>query len=527
MTRIIEDEADSAPVQDPAHSAPVQPMRPAPSRNGVHPAPVVTAPSTDSEDYVIGCCLLDDGASLDRAISAGLTTPDLTQPRHRLILSTLRQLRSTATPIGLDTLIPALGSKVDEAGGLLSLMALADPEAIGGSTLHLQHHLERILDRAARERIIRRSKALIDRVERGEMVPELSAETAAASGVKKPETAADHESRRVTISAIPPEPVTRLFLAKKPVATPGNLVTLISRAKTGKTAEVGAIVAAIIAAHYDRSGLDTLGFTAPHTKEAVVQIDTEQSLYDAHICHQRAFARANQAEDVPWLLHYALVGYSAAQLRSSLVAIMAKAREAHGSVFALILDGVADFVASVNDEAECNDFITWLRAMAVDYDCPVICVIHSNEALKSGDDGRGHLGKQLTRKAESNLLLKKVGEVTTVTSEKQRKAPITEADGMAFRWSDEHQRHVSCGTQAADKAGPGRPPKYDQAAMLNCFPGPHDPPAGLQTVYRTVGQLPCGISDRAFKDWVAKWVETGEVLRIGDRKAGWGFRRSY
>jgi hypothetical protein len=78
-------------------------------------------------------------------------------------------------------------------------------------------------------------------------------------------------------------------------------------------------------------------------------------------------------------------------------------------------------------------------------------VIHSNEGLKSGDDGRGHLGKQLTRKAESNLLLKKEGETTAITSEKQRKAPITAADGVAFKWSDEEGRHISCGIPIAVK----------------------------------------------------------------------------
>ncbi len=335
----------------------------------------------------------------------------------------------------------------------------------------------------------------------------------------------DYKSRRVTIANKPPEPVTRLFLAKKPVATPGNLVTLISKAKTGKTAEIGAVVAAIVAAHYDRPNLDTLGFTAPHTKEAVVQIDTEQSLFDAHVCHQRAFARANQETDVDWLLHYALVGYGAEQLKSTLVDIMSSAKSAHGGVFILILDGVADFVKSVNDEAECNDFITWLRAMAVQYDCPVICVIHSNEAIKAGDDGRGHLGKQLTRKAESNLLLKKVGEVTTVTSEKQRKAPITEADGIAFQWSDEHQRHVSCGTpESGTKLG--APKRYNPADIIKCVPGPSDKPIHLNQIHRLVGELPCGISIRSFKDMMAKWVETGEVERVMG-PAGHGFKRRY
>lgn len=342
-----------------------------------------------------------------------------------------------------------------------------------------------------------------------------------------PQKIDDLDSRRIRSAQKPVEPITRLFLAGKPIATPGNLVTLISRAKTGKTATIGAAVAAIVGAHYDRHDLDTLGFTAPHTDEAVVLIDTEQSPFDAYTCHQRAMSRAGQESDPEWLHHYALVGYSHAQLKVALPKILEKAKDEHKGIFTLIIDGVADFVASVNDEAECNTFISELRALAVLYDCPIICVIHSNEAKMSGDDGRGHLGKQLTRKAESNLLLKKTGEVTVITSEKQRKAPITEADGVAFRWSDEHGRHMLTDSiPESGKKTSGRKPMYDSSKMLSCVPGPEDKAATVGMIYRVVGQLPCTISDRSFKDYLAKWIETGEVIRSGDSKTGFFFRRA-
>ena len=342
-------------------------------------------------------------------------------------------------------------------------------------------------------------KDLNDWVSSGDEIPDVF-------GPKPPEWL----SRLVTLASKPVEPVTRLFLAGKPIATPGNLVSLISKAKTGKTAEIGAVVAAIVAAHYDRHGLDTLGFTAPHTKEAVVLIDTEQSPFDSFICHQRAMARASQQTDVPWLMHLALVGYEAAKLRRSLVEIMKKAKEDHGGVFILILDGVADFVLSVNDEAECNEFISWLRSIAVEYDCPILCVIHSNEAQKSGDDGRGHLGKQLTRKSESNLLLKKVGEVTTVTSEKQRKAPITEKDGISFRWSDEHQRHVSC-VKAAETPKGGRP-KHSFDTFVSIFPRTADKAMTKQVLLRYAQDL-AEIKETAFRDLLHQATQDGSLVR--------------
>jgi len=324
------------------------------------------------------------------------------------------------------------------------------------------------------------------------------------------EFAKDIDSRRVTIALAPPEPITRLFLAGKPICTPGNITTLISRAKTGKTATIGAAVAAIIAAHHDRSGLDTFGFTSPHTKEAVVMIDTEQALYDAFTCHQRALSRAQQKDDMDWLCHYAFVGYAVEKLKKGLVYVLEKAKAKHGGVFMLILDGIADFASSVNDEAECNQLVGWIREISVTYDCPVICVIHSNEGVKTGDDGRGHLGKQLTRKAESNLLLKKTGEITVVTSEKQRKAPITESDGVAFQWSDMEGRHVSCKAVPKNQ-NMGRPPKYGFKDIECVFQK-----GGL--VGRPFNQalrdaLSVGLKDQTFRRLVKDAVDCGDLIK--------------
>lgn len=330
----------------------------------------------------------------------------------------------------------------------------------------------------------------------------------------EPEKTDDVFSRRVRLQAPPPEPVTRLFLAGKPIATPGNLVTLISRAKTGKTATIGAAVAAIIGAHYDRHDIDTFGFTAPHTDEAVVLIDTEQSPYDAWTCHSRSMARANQPTDPEWLHHYALVGFGAKKLRTSLPPILDKAVADHKGVFTLILDGVADFVPSVNDEVGCSEFISWLRDISVKYNCPVICVIHSNEGVKTGDDGRGWLGKELTRKAESNLLLKKTGEITTITSEKQRKAPITEKDGVAFRWDDQAGRHVTCEPSDIPQRHKGGRPKGCTFEMLeSIWPKTADKALTMPQLLKYAKDEE-DVSESTLRRIIKEAVQTGQLTKI-------------
>ncbi len=112
-----------------------------------------------------------------------------------------------------------------------------------GSTAHAGTMIAKLRELEQKRTLIRQANDLSSRTETTS-IEELSAQLEAM----KPETGGtDYESRRVRAITPPPEPTTRLFLAGKPIATPGNLCTIISRAKTGKTAALGGAVAAIIA----------------------------------------------------------------------------------------------------------------------------------------------------------------------------------------------------------------------------------------------------------------------------------------
>lgn len=464
--------------------------------------------STDlrtSEDYLIGCCLLDEGVTLDRLIQAGL------EPRHfgtrGRIYADLRRLRGEGVPIALDTLIPRMNGQADV------LLQLSSPE-IAPTTARVGHHLSELLHHGRLQDEINATRAKLEALERGEFEPAPRDQTKAIQLL---------QSRRVRASAKPPEPVTRLFLADKPICTPGNITTLTSKAKTGKTATLGAATAAIISASAGTGLLhDTFKFRAANPAgHAVLVFDTEQSPYDAYLCYERSLKRAGTDTDPAWLHHYSLVGYTAAQLHEALELALQQAKAEHGGIFCIILDGCADFVNSVNDEAECNQFVTWLRTKTVDFETAAICVIHSNEGDKAGDDSRGHLGKQLIRKAESNLLLKKEGEVTTITSDKQRKAPITEADQVAFKWSDQENRHVSCEGESKKKAG-GRTKLHSIREFWECLPKPGQPPMTGTQLHRFAIQIR-EIKPNTFKDLLADAAQDGLLTRTYDPKTGYAY----
>ena len=477
--------------------------------------------SSDAEQHVLACIMLDEGATLTRALEQGLSAASFYSPAHAAIFDTCARLKTPA----LETVTAELmGNKqLEPVGGIQYLMQVAGATQ---TTTHATYFIQKVRELHQRRKIIQSATELIERATDGDVgellqtgAAQLSAIAAGADKSSRSEAIQRLLASRVQSAKPPVEPATRLFLADKPISTAGNITTLISRAKTGKTAALGAATAAIITAASGTSALnqDTFKFRASNPAgHAVIVIDTEQSPYDAFLCYQRSLKRAGESADPAWLHHHAMVGYTVPQLHAALDLAV---RE-HGGIFCVILDGVADFVASVNDEAECNGLVTWLRARSVTYNTPIICVIHSNEAEKSGDDGRGHLGKQLIRKAESNLLLKKVGEITTITSDKQRKAPITEADGVAFKWSDATQMHVS--TSAPEPSKRGRKPEYSLQDVAPFIPGPDRPHSPQSVIFRTAESI--GIKRDAFNRLLESERQCGSLDRIISPTTGPCFR---
>lgn len=250
------------------------------------------------------------------------------------------------------------------------------------------------------------------------------------------------------------EPETTIALAGKPVATPGNITTIVAKSKAGKSTAVGGAIGGAIATSLGRGDqFDTLGFTTCHPAgRALIVFDTEQDRYDAWENVRRACSRVGVEEQPAWLRTFCLADTPMVERRALVAFIMERCSADHEGIFAVIVDGVTDLVASVNDEETATVLVEEIAALARKHACPMICIIHSNEGKSAGDDARGWLGKQLIRKAQSNLILEKDSDgVTTITSQRQRKAPITKADGVAFRWSDTLGRHESCGSPAVAK----------------------------------------------------------------------------
>lgn len=245
------------------------------------------------------------------------------------------------------------------------------------------------------------------------------------------------EDRRFNPNIQPPAIRPVFSLQGKPTSTPGNLTTLNAQAKAGKSAVIGAAMASIFAL----DDADTLGFESGNPEgRAVLHFDTEQSREDHWHLVARTIRRAG-ANSLPlWMRSYCLTGFNAGQVQEAVWLKVREAAQQFGGVHSIFIDGVADLVSDVNDAEETNSFVARLHALAIEYDCPILGVIHFNPGTEKT---RGHLGSQLERKSETNLRIDKEGDVSSIWSEKQRRAPILKGTGPRFKWSDEAGMHVS------------------------------------------------------------------------------------
>ena len=80
----------------------------------------------------------------------------------------------------------------------------------------------------------------------------------------------------------------------------------------------------------------------------------------------------------------------------------------------VMLDGIVEFVESFNDETESKRLIKDLLKLSDQYNCAIVCVLHTNKADED-HNMRGHLGTMLAQKAATVLECKKERGSSVIT----------------------------------------------------------------------------------------------------------------
>jgi hypothetical protein len=389
-----------------------------------------------SRDTIIICDEAAEAGALACVLSASngeaermfyqLNRGDFYDERHTAVFEALNELDWDNHPLSVVELVQRLKDRRSPNTLIEYVSQLPDSTP---SPANFPSYLGTVRDRAAR-------REKLAQLERDKLtVLDLSQPFDGAA-------TADQLAERAFHFACRPADVVPVFnLCGNPVSTAGNLTSIVSQAKTGKSAVVQAMFAAAISP--DPEGRDFLGFTSANPERlAILHLDTEQAPADHWHGVERACRRAGLIEPPEWLLSFYLTGLMPNQAwRAAQEAIRrAASHSPEKRLHSVLIDGVGDLVHDVNDAGECNDFVAALHGLAIEHACPIVGVLHFNpESAKA----RGHLGSQLERKSESNLRLDKEDEFTVLWSNKQRRSPIPRDFGPRFTWNDEAGMHMT------------------------------------------------------------------------------------
>lgn len=211
------------------------------------------------------------------------------------------------------------------------------------------------------------------------------------------------------------------------IGTLGNFSASIGKAKSKKTFNVSAIVAAAL-----KNGT-VLRYVAelPEDKRKILYVDTEQSPYHCLKVMKRILRMAGLPDDRDneHLEFLALRKYTPEQR----IRIVEQAIYNTPDIALVIIDGIRDMVYDINSPGESTRIISKLMQWTDDRQIHIHTILHQN---KGDENARGHIGTELNNKAETVLQITKSQQDGNISEVKAMHIRDREFDPFAFRIND-------------------------------------------------------------------------------------------
>lgn len=192
------------------------------------------------------------------------------------------------------------------------------------------------------------------------------------------------------------------------LGTHGNFSLVKGKAKSKKSFFINMAIAAAVS-----KGLLQNKLRSPLKDDfnQVLYFDTEQSKYHVQKAVKRICTQIGVG--IPSNLNTYGLRKSSPSERLKLVEYAIENTPDLGFV---VIDGIRDLITSINDEAESTNMASKLLKWTEVYNIHIIVVLHENPG---GDKARGHIGTELTHKAETVIALevdKSNDNISTVTA---------------------------------------------------------------------------------------------------------------
>ena len=190
---------------------------------------------------------------------------------------------------------------------------------------------------------------------------------------------------------VPPE---ILWVNGSTIGTLGNFSASTGKAKSKKTFNISAIVAAAL------TNDEVLHYSAclPPDKRKILYVDTEQSRYHCHKVMERILRLAGLPTDQDRDdFVFIVLREQTPDMRKRIIEYML---ENMPEVGLLIIDGIRDLMYDINSPSESTDLINLLMRWSSGYNLHIHTVLHLN---KGDDNTRGHIGTELNNKADRDF----------------------------------------------------------------------------------------------------------------------------
>lgn len=211
------------------------------------------------------------------------------------------------------------------------------------------------------------------------------------------------------------------------IGTLGNFSASIGKAKSKKTFNVSAIVAAAL-----KNGTVLLySAELPQDKRKILYVDTEQSPYHClkvmeRILRMAEFPTDRDNENLEFL---ALRKYTPKER----IAAVEQAIYNTPNLGLVIIDGIRDMVYDINSPGESTRIISKLMQWTDDRQLHIHTILHQN---KGDENARGHIGTELNNKAETILLVEKDKSDNDISRVSAMHIRAMDFEPFAFRIND-------------------------------------------------------------------------------------------
>lgn len=231
----------------------------------------------------------------------------------------------------------------------------------------------------------------------------------------------------IKASEKPPVPPQILWVGDCTIATFGNFSASTGKAKSKKTFNITAMVAAAV----NNSTVLKYRASLPDGKRKILYFDTEQSRFHCHNVIERIYRLAGLSltKEDKRIKFYGLREFTPT-LRIALIDYALRTFEDVGLV---IIDGLRDLMYDINNAKESTDVMTMLMAWTSKYNLHIHCVLHLN---KNDNNTRGHIGTELENKAETVLIISKNKQDSNISEVRPMHMRDKEFSSWAFHIDD-------------------------------------------------------------------------------------------